>query len=82
MTTIVKIRHRFLHLLFNQVGGELFSVQRSTLTSIFPDSYLANLFSGRWEQSIERDQQGNYFLDMDPGSFALILTYLRYEHAL
>lgn len=61
-----------------QVGGEIFSMKRSTLTGVFPDSYLANLFSGRWESSIERDGNGNYFLDFDPGSFGAILTYLRY----
>ncbi|CAD7941393.1 unnamed protein product [Amoebophrya sp. A120] len=58
-------------------GGEIFTMKRSTLTQVFPQSYLANLFSGRWESSIERDQHNNYFLDFDPASFHLILTYLR-----
>jgi hypothetical protein len=58
-------------------GGELFSVTRSTL-AVFDDSYLANLFSGRWDSSIERDATtGAFFLDFDPVSFRLIVNYLR-----
>lgn len=58
------------------VGGQLFSTQRSTLC-LYEGSYLANLFSGRWEAGIERDAGGNYFLDFDPASFRLVLNFLR-----
>eukprot|EP00929_Paragymnodinium_shiwhaense_P072790 TRINITY_DN36956_c0_g1_i1.p1 TRINITY_DN36956_c0_g1~~TRINITY_DN36956_c0_g1_i1.p1 ORF type:complete len:498 (-),score=128.51 TRINITY_DN36956_c0_g1_i1:36-1529(-) len=58
------------------VGGQLFSTRRSTLC-LFEGSYLANLFSGRWESSIERDAEGRFFLDFDPGSFRLLLNFLR-----
>ena len=58
------------------VGGEFFFTQRSTLCTV-EDSYLANLFSGRWESSIERDSFGRFFLDFDPYCFGLLLNYLR-----
>eukprot|EP00927_Polykrikos_kofoidii_P028899 TRINITY_DN25096_c0_g1_i1.p1 TRINITY_DN25096_c0_g1~~TRINITY_DN25096_c0_g1_i1.p1 ORF type:complete len:466 (+),score=56.56 TRINITY_DN25096_c0_g1_i1:122-1519(+) len=58
------------------VGGQLFSTRRSTLC-VYEGSYLANLFSGRWEGSIERDSNGHYFLDFDPVSFRLVLNFLR-----
>lgn len=59
------------------VSGEIFQTKRSTLTRVFPNTYIANLFSGRWESSIERDPEGRYFLDFCPSSFALILEYMR-----
>ncbi|CAD7975042.1 unnamed protein product [Amoebophrya sp. A25] len=52
-------------------GGIPFMMKRSLLTDVFPQSYLARMFSGRWEQSIERDPQ------VDPQSFDLIVNYLR-----
>eukprot|EP00933_Yihiella_yeosuensis_P084800 TRINITY_DN9947_c1_g1_i1.p1 TRINITY_DN9947_c1_g1~~TRINITY_DN9947_c1_g1_i1.p1 ORF type:complete len:525 (+),score=118.61 TRINITY_DN9947_c1_g1_i1:64-1638(+) len=58
------------------VGGEVFSARRSTLC-VFEGSYLANLFSGRWESSIEKDNKGRFFLDFDPVCFRLILNFLR-----
>ncbi|CAE7222408.1 SHKBP1 [Symbiodinium sp. CCMP2592] len=58
------------------VGGEVFTTRRSTLC-VFDDSYLSNLFSGRWEASIEKDSAGRYFLDFDPVCFRLLLNILR-----
>jgi len=58
------------------VGGELLTTRRSTLC-LYEGSYLANIFSGRWESCIERDRQGHFFLDFDPISFRLILNFLR-----
>ncbi|CAE7651021.1 SHKBP1, partial [Symbiodinium sp. CCMP2456] len=58
------------------VGGEVFTTRRSTLC-VFDDSYLSNLFSGRWEASIEKDSGGRYFLDFDPVCFRLLLNVLR-----
>jgi len=58
------------------VGGEIFGVKRSTLC-IFEDTYLAHLFSGRWDENIERDQCGNYFLDFDPETFRVVVNFLR-----
>lgn len=58
------------------VGGHVFATRRSTLC-VYDGSYLANLFSGRWESSIERDKEGCFFLDFDPYCFQLVLNFLR-----
>ena len=41
------------------------------------DSYLAKMFSGRLEESLERDEDGAVILDFNPEYFGLILDYLR-----
>ena len=48
-----------LHL---NVGGDLTAVLRRTLTSV-EGSMLASRFSGRWDNSLERDRDGNFFID-------------------
>ena len=53
------------------VGGVKTSVLRRTLTSI-PDSVLATRFSGRWDDSIEKDKDGCFFIDQD--------EYLMFRH--
>eukprot|EP00405_Crypthecodinium_cohnii_P053417 CAMPEP_0206600392 /NCGR_PEP_ID=MMETSP0325_2-20121206/45777_1 /ASSEMBLY_ACC=CAM_ASM_000347 /TAXON_ID=2866 /ORGANISM="Crypthecodinium cohnii, Strain Seligo" /LENGTH=602 /DNA_ID=CAMNT_0054111705 /DNA_START=183 /DNA_END=1988 /DNA_ORIENTATION=- len=58
------------------VGGQLLSTRRSTLCCC-EGSYLANMFSGRWEASIERDREGRYFLDFDPLAFKMVLRALQ-----
>lgn len=58
------------------VGGSVFATRRSTIC-LYEGSYLAMLFSGRWESSIERDAEGRFFLDFDPASFRLVLNFLR-----
>jgi len=35
------------------------------------------MFSGRWEESLSRDDQGHIFLDFDPHSFQQVLLCLR-----
>lgn len=47
------------------VGGERMYTYRSTLT-IDPDSDLAAMFSGKWEDVIPKDKDGYVFLDFDP----------------
>ena len=58
------------------VGGQKFTTTRSTLCQV-KDSLLASMFSGRWEDSVPRDQDGNVFFDHNPKYFGLILDYLR-----
>lgn len=59
------------------VGGRTnIAVLRSTLTQ-FEDSMLAAKFSGRWDDSMEKDRDGNIFIDQDPDSFMILINYLR-----
>ncbi|XP_028397744.1 uncharacterized protein LOC114521475 [Dendronephthya gigantea] len=58
------------------VGGQKFKTKRSTLCQI-EGSLLAAMFSGRWEDGVERDQDGAVFFDFNPQHFAYILDYLR-----
>ncbi len=62
-----------LHL---NVGGTKTAVLRRTLTAI-PGSMLASKFSGRWDDSIEKDEDGHIFIDQDFTLFNIMVTYLR-----
>ena len=64
-----------LHL---NIGGTKTTVLRRTLTSV-PGSMLAARFSGRWDDSLEKDREGNIFIDQDFCVFNIMLTYLRYK---
>jgi hypothetical protein len=44
------------------VGGARIDVLRRTLTSV-EGSMLAAKFSGRWDDSLEKDADGNFFID-------------------
>ncbi|XP_059169232.1 BTB/POZ domain-containing protein KCTD7-like [Physella acuta] len=57
------------------VGGHLYMTRLSTLLK-FPDSMLAAMFSGR--HKIDKDKDGNFFLDSNGIVFEYILEYLRY----
>ena len=58
------------------VGGQKMSTKRSTLCQV-EGSLLASMFSGRWEDGLERDKDGCIFFDFNPQYFSLILDYLR-----
>mmetsp|Transcript_20676 Transcript_20676/g.57119 ORF Transcript_20676/g.57119 Transcript_20676/m.57119 type:complete len:270 (+) Transcript_20676:3-812(+) len=59
------------------VGGkQSVAVLRRTLTQ-FEDSMLAAKFSGRWDDSLEKDSDGRFFIDQDPANFQLLLSFLR-----
>jgi len=59
------------------VGGRTnIAVLRSTLTQ-FEDSMLAAKFSGRWGDPLEKDGDGNIFIDQDPEIFLTLINYLR-----
>ncbi|CAE7510869.1 KCTD12 [Symbiodinium necroappetens] len=58
------------------VGGDTsFTTRRDTLTAI-PGSRLALLFSGRWDRSLRRDENGRVFVDVDPVQFRALLAWL------
>ena len=58
------------------VGGHKLTTKRSTLCQV-EGSLLASMFSGRWRNSLERDQDGAIFFDFNPQYFVVILDYLR-----
>ena len=58
------------------VGGHKLTTKRSTLCQV-EGSLLASMFSGRWEDSLERDKDGAVFFDFNPQYFLVILEYLR-----
>jgi hypothetical protein len=58
------------------VGGHKLTTKRSTLCQV-EGSLLASMFSGRWEDSLERDKDGAVFFDFNPQYFLVILDYLR-----
>lgn len=59
----------------NVGGTEYKGVKRETLCAV-PESHLAELFSGRWEQCLLRDSSGSIFLDIDPACFDKVLALL------
>jgi len=62
-----------LHL---NIGGTKTTVLRRTLTSV-PGSMLSSKFSGRWDDSLEKDEDGNFFIDQEFSLFQPMLKYLR-----
>ena len=58
------------------VGGQKFTSKRSTLCQV-KGSLFATMFNGRWENSVERDEEGAVFFDFNPQCFSYILDYLR-----
>ena len=65
-----------LHL--NVCGSITISVLRRTLTH-FEHSMLASRFSGRWDDSLAKDEDGRYFIDQDPNVFVPLVNYLRQQ---
>src|SRR5690554_1332976 len=63
------------------VGGTIFSTTREALCQV-KDSLLASMFSGRWEESLTRDEEGKVFFDFDPELFRFVLSYLRTKKLL
>eukprot|EP00743_Colponemidia_sp_Colp-15_P010811 GILK01011955.1.p1 GENE.GILK01011955.1~~GILK01011955.1.p1 ORF type:complete len:339 (+),score=28.38 GILK01011955.1:39-1055(+) len=57
-------------------GGHILMAKRATLCSV-SGSVLASMFSGRWEESLEKDDKGNVFFDFNPDCFIKIVNYLR-----
>lgn len=56
-------------------GGDVVAAKRSTLT-LLGGTRLEALFSGRWDRSLQRDDEGRIFLDVNPVAFRAIVDYL------
>eukprot|EP00121_Abeoforma_whisleri_P008818 Awhi_evm1s8100 len=63
------------------VSGKLMHSTRKTLC-LYENSFLASMFSGRWEQNLNRDANGNILLNFDPHAFAYVLRFLRLRELL
>jgi hypothetical protein len=57
-------------------GGKIISALRSTLT-LAPDTMFTYMFSGRWEESMKRDDNNRVYLDHDPELIEIIVNFLR-----
>jgi len=63
------------------IGGiKTVAVQRGTLCAV-EGSMLASSFSGRWDDSLPKDNAGAFFIDFDPELFLPLLEYLRLQGA-
>lgn len=60
----------------NMGGEKTVQVKRSLLTQ-FEGSFLAAMFSGRWEEQISRDKTGNVFFDEPPEVLMPLVEWLR-----
>lgn len=69
-------RHMEDILELNVGGQERCAVKRKTLC-YKSDSMLASMFSGRWDNTLEKDNDGNVFIDSSPDLFLLLLDFLR-----
>ena len=58
------------------VGGKVIRALRSTLC-LAPGTMFTYMFSGRWEESLKRDDNGRIFLDHDPEFIEIIVNFLR-----
>lgn len=58
------------------IGGVLCQVLRRTLCQ-YENSMLAAHFSGRWDESIEKDSAGNFFIDQPSDLMLPLVDYLR-----
>ena len=67
-----------LELVSLDVGGKIFKTKMETLTK-YPDSALARMFTDPViEESLTKTENGEYFLDVDPDDFEVIMKFLRH----
>ena len=68
-----------LQLVSLDVGGKIFKTKMETLTK-YPDSALARMFTDPViEETLTKTENGEYFLDVDPEDFEVIMKFLRLE---
>lgn len=58
------------------VGGTRYDTSVQTLTSV-PHTFFTSMFSGRFDLTLNADDDGAYFIDRDGWRFRYILDYLR-----
>jgi len=62
-------------LTLNLGGEKIVQRRRSTLCAL-EGSFLASRFSGRWDDDLDRDEKGNFFINYPPSLFEPVLDYL------
>jgi hypothetical protein len=68
-------------IVYFNVEGEIFSILRSTILRVIPDSQLAVRVSGRREDNgKDRDEEGNLIVNCHKESFRQILAALQLNH--
>lgn len=67
-------------LILNVGGEKLMQVTRRMLTCV-ADSKLAVTYSGRWDDSLSRDKDGNIFVDFKPELFIPLVNFLQLVNA-
>ncbi|VDI66362.1 Hypothetical predicted protein [Mytilus galloprovincialis] len=70
---------QFPHIINLNVGGFIFTTRLATIRK-YPDNMLGAMFSGRYP--IQKDKDGNYFIDRDGTYFRHLLNFLRDERCL
>ena len=58
------------------IGGTVMATFRSTLTYV-EDSMLAAQFSGRWDDTVAKDEDGNFFVDQPIELFQPMINFIR-----
>lgn len=61
------------------VGGRIFTTKRGSLRLV-EGSVMELMFSGRWEDRVDRDKDGNVFFDLNPDLFNHVLRFLSLMH--
>lgn len=61
------------------VGGTIFTTSRKTLCSV-KNSFLDAMFNGTWKGNIDKDKDGNPFLDINPDIFSILLDAIRMSY--
>ncbi len=64
------------NVIYLNVGGTLMTTLRGTLTFV-EDSMLASRFSGHWDDSLEKDRDGNFVIDQPIEVFKPMIDHLR-----
>jgi myosin heavy subunit len=70
-------------IVYFNVEGEIFTILRSTILRVIPDSQLAVRVSGRWEEQVEKgdiDEEGNLIVHCHKESFRPIISALLMTH--
>jgi hypothetical protein len=64
-------------ILYLNVGGKSKIAVRRKILTLIEASVLGAIFSRNWEGGLDKDKDGNIFIDQDPDLFEALVSYLR-----